>query len=133
MPVRVISTARGFILKSSTTTKYARKNVEKSLIMHFIDHFRPFLDLGRCKEYAMAMKKSETGNRRVRKATSVAPPVVTEPRQAVAPTNKPAANNIEEEIRRRAYELYLERGMTPGDPGQDWLVAEQQVRAHHAG
>ena len=81
----------------------------------------------------MAMKKSETGNRRVRKATSVAPPAVTEPRQAVAQSNKPAANNIEEEIRRRAYELYLERGMTPGDPGQDWLVAEQQVRAHHAG
>jgi hypothetical protein len=56
-----------------------------------------------------------------------------EPRQAVALSNKPAANNIDEEIRRRAYELYLERGMTPGDPGQDWLVAEQQVRAHHAG
>jgi hypothetical protein len=81
----------------------------------------------------MAIKNSETSKRRVRKATSVAPPVVTEQRQDVALSNKPAVNNIEEEIRRRAYELYLERGMTPGDPGQDWLVAEQQVRSHHAG
>ena len=37
--------------------------------------------------------------------------------------------NLEEEIRRRAYEIYLERGMTAGDQSQDWLVAEREVRS----
>jgi hypothetical protein len=40
--------------------------------------------------------------------------------------------NIEEEIRRRAYELYLERcavsGYESGDESQDWLRAEREVR-----
>jgi len=41
--------------------------------------------------------------------------------------------NVEEEIRRRAYELYLERrataGDASGDQNQDWLIAEREVRA----
>jgi hypothetical protein len=38
------------------------------------------------------------------------------------------AFNLDEEIRRRAYELYLARGGRPGNPHEDWLRAEQQVR-----
>jgi len=38
-------------------------------------------------------------------------------------------------IRQRAYELFLQRGGTPGDDLRDWLNAEQEVReqqrAHH--
>jgi len=34
-----------------------------------------------------------------------------------------------EEIAQRAYEIYLERGSTPGDPMQDWLRAEQELAA----
>lgn len=30
-------------------------------------------------------------------------------------------------IRRRAYELYLERGMTEGHDVEDWLRAEEEV------
>jgi hypothetical protein len=37
-----------------------------------------------------------------------------------------------EQIARRAYELYLERGETPGDEREDWLRAEKELseRAH---
>lgn len=34
---------------------------------------------------------------------------------------------LEEEIRRRAYELYEQRGCTPGRESEDWLMAEQEV------
>lgn len=33
----------------------------------------------------------------------------------------------EEAIRRRAYELYLERGNSNGDPAEDWLKAEREL------
>jgi len=43
--------------------------------------------------------------------------------------------NLEEEIRRRAYELYLERrataGADNGNEGQDWLVAESEIRSRY--
>jgi hypothetical protein len=39
--------------------------------------------------------------------------------------------NLEDEIRRRAYEIYLERGCTPGDEHEDWLVAEREIRARY--
>jgi Protein of unknown function (DUF2934) len=35
--------------------------------------------------------------------------------------------NLEEEIRRRAYQLYEERGCTPGHEDDDWLVAEREI------
>jgi hypothetical protein len=34
----------------------------------------------------------------------------------------------EEEIRKRAYEIYLARGARPGNPLQDWLRAEAELR-----
>ncbi len=42
----------------------------------------------------------------------------------------PAARVITHEmIERRAYEIYANRGYTPGDPTADWLEAERQLRA----
>lgn len=38
-----------------------------------------------------------------------------------------SALNLEEEIRVRAYQLYEERGYTPGHEDEDWLVAEQEI------
>ena len=40
--------------------------------------------------------------------------------------------NMDEEIRRRAYELFLERNGAPGDPAADWIIAEREVRARYA-
>jgi hypothetical protein len=39
--------------------------------------------------------------------------------------------SVEEQIRRRAYELFLQRGGHGGSPEQDWLQAEAEVRARH--
>jgi hypothetical protein len=36
----------------------------------------------------------------------------------------------EQEIRRRAYELYLERGEEPGRDLKDWLQAERELASH---
>jgi hypothetical protein len=38
--------------------------------------------------------------------------------------------SIEDIIRLRAYEIYLQRGAIPGDPHEDWQLAEREVRAH---
>lgn len=35
--------------------------------------------------------------------------------------------NLDDEIRRRAYELYLQRGRSSGHANEDWLVAEHEV------
>ncbi|MFZ0420841.1 MAG: DUF2934 domain-containing protein [Candidatus Sulfotelmatobacter sp.] len=45
----------------------------------------------------------------------------TEPRKNVVPIN------IEDEIRRRAYELYQQRGPGTGSEAEDWLTAEREV------
>lgn len=41
--------------------------------------------------------------------------------------------NLDEEVRRRAYELFVERKGVAGDPTADWFLAEREVRARHAG
>lgn len=56
-----------------------------------------------------------------------------------SPRNGKPANlepvNLEEEIRRRAYELYLQRRATAGpengNQNQDWLIAENEIRTRY--
>jgi hypothetical protein len=40
-----------------------------------------------------------------------------------------ASPDLESKIRQRAYELYVERGNTPGHENEDWLQAEREVLA----
>jgi hypothetical protein len=49
-----------------------------------------------------------------------------------APANNSSAD-LEVKIRERAYQLYLERGSTPGHENEDWLRAEREilVRQNH--
>ena len=49
----------------------------------------------------------------------------TEARKNVVPIN------LEDEIRRRAYELYQQRGSTAGSEAEDWLNAEREVRQRY--
>ena len=57
--------------------------------------------------------------------------VKTEPRKnVVVPINR-VPSNIEDEIRRRAYELYLQRGSASGSEAEDWLAAEREVRRRY--
>ena len=37
--------------------------------------------------------------------------------------------SLEEQIRRRAYELYVERGNQSGSELDDWLQAEEEIRS----
>jgi len=71
----------------------------------------------------MAQKTNGNGTRRTRKPVSAQPPTVLEPRKDTVP------DNLEEQIRQRAYELYLERGSKPGHESEDWLIAEREVRS----
>jgi len=66
-------------------------------------------------------------------------PRKTEPRKNgsvnLVPGNMGPGNmvpiNLEEEIRRRAYELYLLRGPGSGSEAEDWLTAEREVRQRY--
>jgi hypothetical protein len=52
--------------------------------------------------------------------------VKTEPRKNVVVPIK-----LEDEIRRRAYELYVQRGSVSGSEAEDWLTAEREVRQRY--
>jgi hypothetical protein len=50
------------------------------------------------------------------------------PAPAPAKDSKVATSSLEERIRRRAYELYLQRCNQPGSEIDDWLQAEEEIR-----
>jgi Protein of unknown function (DUF2934) len=39
--------------------------------------------------------------------------------------------NLDEEIRRRAYEIYQQRGSGSGSEAEDWLTAEREIRQRY--
>jgi len=49
------------------------------------------------------------------------------PQEPVAETLRPEVTD--EEIRQRAYEIYLDRGTAPGFELDDWLQAERELRS----
>jgi Protein of unknown function (DUF2934) len=54
--------------------------------------------------------------------------MTTKPKSRNLRSPKPAQpNDIEERIRRRAYELYEERGRVDGFALDDWLQAESEI------
>jgi hypothetical protein len=61
--------------------------------------------------------------------------VITMPEAGTVPirrsvsAEKPIALDLEGQIRQRAYELYEERGRTPGRETDDWVQAEREVHA----
>jgi len=50
------------------------------------------------------------------------------PAPAPAKESKQTTSSLEERIRRRAYELYLQRSNQPGSELNDWLQAEEEIR-----
>lgn len=75
----------------------------------------------------MAPKSSGNGTRKTRKVASVQPPVTA---ATLHEKKNGDSAGLEELIRQRAYELYLQRGGRPGGELEDWKVAEQEVLAH---
>lgn len=54
---------------------------------------------------------------------------ISEVSHAVPPAKKNGSVvDLESKIRIRAYELYVERGCTPGHENEDWLLAEREVK-----
>jgi len=69
---------------------------------------------------------NDTPIRRKKAAASVVEPPSS---QALPETRKTGkTRDLDEEIRRRAYEIYLERHGAGGDEHQDWLLAESEIR-----
>jgi Protein of unknown function (DUF2934) len=122
--------------------------------------FQSFLHLGVCKEYPiMARTKSTKKNEVVikdqptttsanplPKAQESAPVAVpatvptaiaaaTEPRRLEIVKPDPRANivpiNLEDEIRKLAYEFSARRGFIPGYENEDWLAAEREIRQRY--
>ena len=92
------------------------------------------------------MARKTTGNSttsRSKKTAASIQPAAVQVAPEVPKNGKPAnlvlvvPVNLEEEIRRRAYELYLQRRGTAGNEnvngneGQDWLIAEREIRSRH--
>jgi hypothetical protein len=84
-------------------------------------------------------KESTTPKKRTRKASSTAGNGVhsengngTEVVQAAVASSEPTGEavvspSLEEKIRVRAYELYLQRGGNGGSPEHDWLRAVEEI------
>jgi len=72
--------------------------------------------------------------------TSLAATQTVEPRRSAIPLpssshtltrDEPRPRNIsEDDVRLRAYELFLQRGGVPGNDVGDWLEAERELRAN---
>jgi hypothetical protein len=57
----------------------------------------------------------------------VTAPAVTNPEMK----QNGSQTDLEAAIRRRAYELYAQRGYTPGHENDDWFVAEREILARY--
>jgi hypothetical protein len=91
--------------------------------MWLIHQFGSLLNLGLCKEYSIMARAKTPGNGNTsrKQVTSMAAPKPFEVKKNTSTVN------LEEEIRIRAYQLYQERGYTPGHEDEDWLIAEREV------
>ena len=88
------------------------------------------------------MPKAKTPRTTVTPAatTTTSAPVITmpEPKPTIVERKSfPGTQmaDLETQIRERAYQIYVERGRTPGSENEDWLRAEQEVlsrKSHQA-
>ncbi len=85
------------------------------------------------KEYAPMRRREAKEERKYFLATQNAQPkqpaIIEQPSSLFATQNEPTRPTIsEDDVRFRAYELYLQRGATPGNELADWLQAERELR-----
>jgi Protein of unknown function (DUF2934) len=70
--------------------------------------------------------RSNGGKTRAKQTPATDLQLASDSKQNVIPIN------LEEEIRRRAYELYEQRGCEPGREHEDWLVAERELLSRYS-
>ncbi len=78
----------------------------------------------RANDSATPKKRSRKAKPEAGNGTQVVGPVTTSPELAQGSHPSPV---VEEKIRTRAYELYLQRGGTGGSPEQDWMQAKSEI------
>jgi hypothetical protein len=83
----------------------------------------------------MAKPRTPRSSKANNKPAPTAPEISTATELKTALSDPPASFiatqiDLETQIRLRAYQLYEERGCTPGQQDEDWLKAEQEIRAH---
>jgi hypothetical protein len=61
------------------------------------------------------------------KAKTIGGTETTQPKVGVEESELLLQSTREQEIRNRAYEIYLERGAESGDDAQDWFQAEREL------
>lgn len=61
------------------------------------------------------------------RAKTIGSTEATQPETAVEEREVLLRSTREEEIRNRAYEIYLQRGAQPGSELEDWLQAERDL------
>jgi len=102
--------------------------------------------LGDCKEYPkMAKAKTPRTNTRTKtNGSTPETPITTTEMQALQPELKELKKalsevrknlvpiNLDEEIRRRAYELWEQCGHESGHENEHWLLAEQEITARYS-
>jgi hypothetical protein len=64
-------------------------------------------------------------------AAAPSPAPVSETKSEVKKIAQPIPINLDEEIRRRAYEIFQQRGNAPGSEHDDWVAAEREVLARY--
>jgi len=64
-----------------------------------------------------------------RQRTPLTPPQKVARKQPVIVARKQPVIT-EDDLRRRAYEIYLNRGLNPGNEIEDWLQAERELKAN---
>lgn len=69
------------------------------------------------------MKTQETENQFIEVGTTVVRKKRSKQSQMLANKSK----NMKDIIRQRAYTIYINRGMNPGNDKEDWYMAEKEV------
>lgn len=78
----------------------------------------------------MAKAKSPRATKPIAKSRT-AKKILQMPESGNGNTPQYSPADLEAEIRFRAYELYEQRGCTPGQEEQDWIAAEREVLSRH--
>jgi hypothetical protein len=98
--------------------------------MWVIQQFGSLLNLSLCEEYSSMPRARTPRNGKAKSQAVASVSQITVSPEVEIKTNGDSLD-LEAEIRRRAYELYEQRGRTPGHEGEDWVVAEREIVARY--
>src|ERR1700739_2368812 len=94
--------------------------------MWLIHQFEPLFRLHICKEYPiMGRARTPRSTNGKGKPTNTELQLASEAKKNLVPIN------LDDEIRRRAYELSEQRGFTPGHENEDWFTAEREILSRY--